>query len=149
MDDEVPGSVRADTAAAALQDLLPPQQQPGAPLQPLLISITVLKHSAPENSQSFIPAARALAAATGDLDHIISHTHPQMADPALAAAVRGTHRAEAKAAGGPAATDTASGERCHQHTQSWLLLHANMCAGACLLYVMFAQAAQVVLQSAC
>jgi streptomycin 6-kinase len=59
MDDEVPGSVRADTAAAALQDLLPPQQQPGAPLQPLLISITVLKHSAPENSQSFIPAARA------------------------------------------------------------------------------------------
>ncbi|KAL0041833.1 hypothetical protein WJX79_005958 [Trebouxia sp. C0005] len=52
IDDEVPGSVRADTPAATAQDLLPQQQQPAA---------------------------------------------------------RGRHRAEAKAAGGPTATDTASG----------------------------------------
>ena len=59
MDDEVPGSVKADTTAATAQVLLPPQQQPGAPLHPLLISITVFKHSAPENSHSFISAAMA------------------------------------------------------------------------------------------
>lgn len=82
MDDEVPGSVKADTTAATAQVLLPPQQQPG------------------------------------DLNHITSHTHPRMANPALAAATRGRHRAEAKAAGGPAATDTASGaEEGHQDSK--------------------------------
>jgi len=69
-----------------------------------------------------------------------------MADPVLAAAARGRHRAEAKAAGGPAATDTASGEHCHWHMQSWLLLYANICTGACLLHALFAQ---IVRQSAC
>ncbi len=44
LDDEVPGSVRTDTATATAQDLLPPHQQRGAPLYPLLISITVLDH---------------------------------------------------------------------------------------------------------
>ena len=45
----------------------------------------------------------------GDLNQITSHTHPQMADPTLAAAARSQHRTEAQTPGGPAATNVPSG----------------------------------------
>lgn len=53
--------------------------------------------------------ARSLCNVAGGLSQITSHTHPQMADPTLAAATRSRHRAEAQAPGGSAATNMPSG----------------------------------------
>ena len=105
LDDEVPGSVRANTDTVRPADLLLPQQQAGTCLHNML----PVKLVYPQTGKGLHDSAHSLFTVSGDLNQITTHTHPQMADPTLAAATRSRHRAEAKAPGGSAATNVPSG----------------------------------------